>query len=52
MDLIIPKSFHTAKEPIKEKDNPQNGRKHLQTKQIIKINLQNNTNTNKRMQAN
>ena len=35
-------SFCTAKETInKMKDNPQNGRKYLQTKQLTKINLQN-----------
>ena len=38
-DLIKSKSFHTAKETIKkknQKDNPQNGRKSLQTIQQTK----------------
>ena len=33
-DLIQLKSFCTAKETIRRKANPQNGRKYLQTKQL------------------
>ena len=40
-DLMKLKSFCIAKETINEtKDNPQNGRKYLQTKQLTKITLQ------------
>ena len=35
-DLIKLKSFCTAKETIIKQDNPQNGRKYLQTKQLIR----------------
>ena len=35
-DLMKLKSFCTAKETIRRKDNPQNERKYLQTKQLTK----------------
>ena len=35
-DLMKLKSFCTAKETIRRKDNPQNGRKYLQMKQLTK----------------
>ena len=35
-DLLKLKSFCTAKETVRRKDNPQNGRKYLQTKQLTK----------------
>ena len=36
-DLMKLKSFCTAKETIKRKDHPQNGRKYLQMKQLTKV---------------
>ena len=38
-DLIKHKSFCSANETIKQKDNPQNRRKYLQMKQMTRINL-------------
>ena len=35
-DLMKLKSFCTAKETLRRKDNPQNGRKYLQRKQLTK----------------
>ena len=40
-DLSKLKSFCTAKETIKQKGNPENGRKYLQIMQLTGINLQN-----------